>query len=79
MHSAAPEGMTSWMRSFQDEEERRTLLDVAVPIGSAVFGLAIAWVLLPTVIESAIDQLVRVTLHQLESLARRVRGVVLRI
>lgn len=79
MHSAAPEGMTSWMRSFQDEEERRTLLDVAVPIGSAVFGLAIAWVLLPTVIESAFDQLVRVTLHQLESLARLVRGVVLRI
>ena len=70
MHGALLEGMTSGIRSFQDAGERRTLLDVAVPIGSAVFGLAIAWVLLPSVVESALDQLGRVTFHQLERFAR---------
>ena len=79
MHSAPLKGMTSRIRSFQDEEERRTLLDAAVPIGSAVFGLAIAWVLLPSLVENALDQLGRVTFHQLERLARLALRVVLQI
>ena len=38
----------------------RTLLDVVVPVGSAVFGLAATWVTAPHVVENAFFRLERV-------------------
>ena len=44
----------------------RTLLDVGVPLGSALLTLAVTWVIQPRVVENAI--------HQLDSFARLLLG-----